>query len=161
MKTGSENTTGFLFRWRMLIAVLFALAIIILQGCKKDGPAPSQSLYEKYFEENVLNRDFKVSLATDNGTNITAQYNGWIFKLFKGTFYGGPMTAIKAGVTYNGTWASNDDYGKLTIQINQPSVPAGFDFLNREWRFTKKDLPTMELAPWGSNAPVVLHMQRQ
>lgn len=161
MKTVSQTTPGFLFKWRMLIALLLALAILVVQGCKKDGPAPSQSLYEKYFEENVLNRDFKVSLATDNGSDITAQYSGWLFKLFKDTYYGGPMTAIKSGVTYTGTWASNDDYGKLTILVNQPSLPSGFSFLNREWRFTKKDLPTMELAPWGSSAPLVLHMQRQ
>jgi hypothetical protein len=70
------------------------------------------------------------------------------------------MTAIKNGVTYSGTWACNSDYGKLTINITQPSVPAEIGFLNREWRFTKKDLPVMELAPWGSTAPIVLHMRR-
>ena len=161
MKGANDNTIDFLFRWRMLIAVLLAMTILLMQGCKKDGPTASQSLYEKYFEENVLNRDFKVSLATDNGSNITSQYDGWLFKLLKNTYYGGPMTAVKGGVTYTGTWASNDDYGKLTILINQPSVPAAFVFLNREWRFTKKDLPTMELAPWGTSTAMVLHMQRQ
>jgi hypothetical protein len=70
------------------------------------------------------------------------------------------MTAIKNGQTYSGTWSCTEDYGKLTINITQPSIPASFEFINRAWRFTKKDIPTMELAPWGSTAAIVLHMQR-
>ena len=155
-----SNFLAFIYKWRFVIAICMALTMLALQGCDKIGITPKEDLYKRYFEENVLNRDFRVSLATDNGSDSTAAYNGWVFKLMKNTYYDGPMTAIKNGITYSGTWACNEDFGKLTIQINQPSVPASFTFLNREWRFTKKDLPTMELAPWGSSAAVVLHMQR-
>ncbi len=160
MKEAKQPVTTFLLKWRFLIAVLFAVAILFLQGCGK-GESPTEDLYQKYFEQNVLNSDFVVSLATDNGTNLTSQYSGWVFRLLKNTYYDGPMTAIKNGVTYSGTWSCNQDYGKLTINITMPSIPPEISFLNREWRFTKKDLPTMELAPWGSTAPIVLHMQRQ
>ena len=138
----------------------FAIVILFLQGCKKDGLTPKEQLYQKYFEQNVLNSDFIVSLATDNGTNLTAQYSGWVFKLLKNTYFDGPMTAVKNGQTYTGTWACNDDFSKLTININMPDVPADLIFINRSWRFTKKDLPVMELAPWGTSDPIVLHMQR-
>lgn len=155
-----SNFLSFIYRWRFVIALCMAITMLALQGCKKIGAAIQEDLYKQYFETNVLNRDFKVSLATDNGSDSTARYNGWVFKLLKNTYYDGPMTAIQSGVTYTGTWKCNEDFGKLTIQIDQPTVPPSFNFLNREWRFTKKDLPTMELAPWGSTAPVVLHMLR-
>jgi len=69
------------------------------------------------------------------------------------------LQAIKNGVTYTGTWSSNDDYSKLVITL--PNPPSEFSFLSREWRFTSKNLPTLELAPWGSTDPIVLHMRRQ
>lgn len=160
MKHFNFSFTNFFYKWRFVIALFFAVIILLVYGCSKDGPAPTVELYQKYFEENVLNRDFIVSLATDNGSDSTARYAGWVFKLLKNTYLDGPMTAIKNGVTHTGTWQCNEDYGKLIININQPSVPASFSFINREWRFTKKDLPTMELAPWGSSSLVVLHMLR-
>lgn len=156
----NSNVLNTIYKWRMAIALCMAIAILALQGCNKISISPSEDFYKQYFEENVLNRDFIVSLATDNGSDSTAVFNGWVFRLLKNTYYDGPMTAVKAGVTYTGSWSCNEDFGKLTILINQPAVPVSFTFLNREWRFTKKDLPKMELAPWGSTAPIVLHMMR-
>jgi len=154
------SLTQFFFKKRLVIALVVAAIILLLQNCSKDGPTPTEDLYQQYFEQNVLNSDFVVSLADNNGSVITSQYTGWVFKLFKNTYYDGPMTAIKNGVTYSGTWSCNEDYGKLTISLTQPSVPAEFVFLNRSWRFTKKDLPVMQFAPWGSSAPTVLHMRK-
>ncbi|MBC7937853.1 MAG: hypothetical protein H7Y86_21100 [Rhizobacter sp.] len=155
----NQSIHNFVVKWGFVIALLFATMILLLQGCKK-GDNPAAQLYEEYFEENVLNSDFIVQLATDNGTDNTAQYNGWVFRLLKDTYYTGPMIAVKAGITYNGTWSCDQSYGRLTINITQPSVPPEFVFINKAWRFTKKNLPLMELAPWGSAAPQVLHMRR-
>ncbi len=155
----NQSVHDFVLKWGFVIALAFAGAILLLQGCKK-GDNPAAQLYEEYFEENVLNSDFIVDLATDNGTDITTQYSGWKFRLLKNTYYDGPMTAVKNGTTYSGTWLCDETYGRLTISITQPSVPAEFTFLNKAWRFTRKDLPVMELAPWGSTAPQVLHMRR-
>jgi uncharacterized membrane protein len=152
------------FKWRVLIAIVFAITILLLSGCKKilESTGVSNALLQQYFEKNILNNDFIVSLATDNGTDITAQYNGYVFRLTKNTLLDGPITGTYNGTTvYTGTWSCNDDYSKLDININQPSVPAGFVFLNRAWRFTKKDLPTMQLAPWGTTDAKVLHMTQQ
>jgi hypothetical protein len=160
MKPFNFSFISFIYKWRFFIALLFAIAMLLVQGCKKVSIGPTPELYQKYFEENVLNRDFIVSLATDNGTDSTTKYTGWVFKLLKNTYYDGPMTAIKNGVTYTGTWSCNEDFGKLTININQPSIPPSFTFLNRAWRFTKKDFPVMELAPWGTLDAIVLNMQR-
>lgn len=155
----NQAINGFITKWGFVIALLFASLILVATGCKK-GENPAAQLYEEYFEENVLNSDFVVQLATDNGTDNTAQYNGWVFRLLKNTYYDGPMTAVKAGVTYTGTWSCDQAYGRLTINITQPSTPPEFVFLNKAWRFTKKELPVMELAPWGTTDPQVLHMRR-
>ncbi len=121
----------------------------------------AENILEQYFELNILNNDFIVKYAMDTSNNLTAQYHGYIFRLYRNTLYDGPMTAVKDGITYNGTWASNEDYGKLVINLSHPTNPNVFRFLNRQWRFTRKALPLMELAPWGSTDPKVLHMERQ
>lgn len=144
---------------RLIIALLFAAGILIFEGCKK-GDSPTAQVYEQYFEQNILNSDFVVHLAVENSADITANYSGWVFRLLKTTYYNGPMTATKDGTTYTGTWQCTNDYGKLTILINQPSIPTGFTFINREWRFAKKELPIMQFAPWGSAADTKLHMRR-
>jgi hypothetical protein len=149
------------FKWRFLIAVAFAIAIIALPGCSKSTlPVPPEDLLQQYFEQNILNRDFVVDSARDNGSELTAQYNGYIFRLMKTTYYDGPMTGVNGSTTINGTWSSNEDYSKLTITLNQPTTPAPFVFLNRSWRFTSKAFPVMKLAPWGTTDSKVLHMRR-
>ncbi len=157
-----KSKTGlldFIIKWRFIIALVFATAILFVEGCKK-GDSPTVQVYEQYFEQNVLNSDFVVHLAINNGVDITSNYDGWVFRLLKTTYYTGPMKATKNGNTFTGTWVCPTDYGKLTIQIDQPSLPAGFDFINREWRFVKKELPVMQFAPWGSSADTKLHMRR-
>ena len=97
-------------------------------------------------------------MAIDNGTDLTAQYNGFLFRMIKGNDYDGTMTATRNSIVYTGTWSTNVDYSKLTIVL-PVSVPE-FTFLIREWRFTRKAVPIMELAPWGTTDPKVLHMER-
>ncbi len=126
-------------------------------SCKKSGDANNPVL-EQLFESNILNRDFTVSLATDNGTDLTANYAGYTFQLSKTDFYHGPLQAKKNGTTFTGTWSSNSDYSQLIITL--PNPPSEFSFLSRSWRFTSKNFPTLALAPWGSNDPIVLHMYR-
>ena len=123
-----------------------------------NGTGTSSAL-EKYFEDNILNKNFIINLATNNGVDITANYNGYLFKMTKTDYYHGPAIVTKGSNTYNGTWSSNSDYSKLVITL--PSTPSEFVFLNREWRFTKKSLPQLEMAPWGTTEPLVLHMLRQ
>ena len=148
------------FRSRYIIAVLFAV-LLLATSCKKAQEQITQDILQQYFETNILNRDFHVKLATDNGTDITTQYDGYIFRLLKNTNYDGPMTGVKNGTTtINGTWSCNEDFSKLSISLNIPSIPAEFVFLNRAWRFTKKAVPVMELAPWGNTPSYVLHMER-
>ncbi|MFZ4057159.1 MAG: hypothetical protein ACOYKE_03435 [Ferruginibacter sp.] len=144
-----------------LVLALFIL--IVLGGCKKASTnnGGSTNPVEIYFADNVLNKNFIVDFASDNGTDITSQYLGYTFVLTKTTsYYDGQMTGTKGGTIYSGTWSSNSDYSKLVITLNTPSIPTEFQFINRQWRFTRKAFPVMELAPWGASPNYVLHMRR-
>lgn len=136
------------------------VGLLVMVSCKKsvtndDGA----TLLEKFFEDNVLNKNIIVTLATDNGSDITTSYNGWVFTMRKHTYYDGPLEARKNGTTYMGTWASNEDYSKLSVVL--PSTPTELVFMARDWRFTEKTPTLMKLAPWGSSEPDVLHMVQQ
>jgi hypothetical protein len=148
-----------IYKSRFIIALIFA-ALLLLSGCGKIPltQQQQQNVLQQYFEDNILNRDFIVQLASDNGNDITSQYNGYTFKLLKNTLLTGPLTAITGSTTYTGSWTCNEDYSKLVISL--PAGVTAFSFLNREWRFTKKSIPIMELGPWGTADPVILHMQR-
>ncbi|MDB5277760.1 MAG: hypothetical protein JWR61_2715 [Ferruginibacter sp.] len=147
------------------LAVLIALCCsltLLGSGCKKlKLLSGDQSTLEQYFADNVLGRTFVVDFASDSSADITSQYAGYDFILTKTTsFYEGDMTGTKDGITCTGTWSSNSDYSKLVINLNSSNIPASFAFLNRSWKFTKKGVPVLELAPWGSTDPKVLHMRR-
>lgn len=141
------------------VLFLFISICACFTSCSKKAVETAQvTYYQQQFEDNILNKNFRVHLAMDNGADLTAQFTGYTFVLYKSTYYNGPMTAVKNGTTYNGSWSSNEDYSKLVITFL--SAPPEFVFLNREWKFTKKALPIMELAPWGTLEPKVLHMER-
>lgn len=142
------------------IVLVFCVSVMLFCNisCKKETLVPDNFL-EQLFENNILNKDFVVILASDNGANITSDYDGYKFVLLKTDLLHGELQAKKSSQVYKGTWSSNSDYSKLIITL--PNTPQEFIFLNREWRFTSKNVPKLELAPWGSTAPVVLHMLRQ
>ena len=148
--------------YKLVIVLITALAVaLVLNSCSKVQAvikAKQQTALEKQFEDNILNQNFRVQLATDDGVDLTPQFTGYTFRLLKTTYYNGVMTAEKNSITYNGTWSCNEDYSKLTITL--PPAPTEFLFLIRDWKFTKKSLPIMEFAPWGTLEPKVLHMER-
>jgi hypothetical protein len=127
-------------------------------SCKK-GEDNTNVLLERYFETNILTRDFVVSYAKDFSNDVTSKYEGYVFVLTKEDLYHGPMTATKNGTTYTGSWSCNADYSKLVITL--PDTPEEFKFLSRQWRFTSKNLPTLKLAPWTNRDPIELHMLRK
>jgi len=111
------------------------------------------------FENNYLNHNYTVHLATDNGADLTSQYIGFVFRLVKGNPMDGVMTATKNGNTWTGTWSTNSDYTKISFSL--PGGVPEFIFLVRDWRFTHKGIPILELAPWTGPDPKVLHLERQ
>ncbi len=157
MNFHKKSLPEFIFNKRYIIAVILSAVILLTDGCVKQA---LEKKAQNYFETNYLNSDFVVDLASDSTADLTSQYNGYIFRLLKNTLTDGPATAVKNGATYSGTWSVNEDYSKLTITLNQPSILPEFVFLNRAWRFASKDLPLLKLTPWGSAAPVKLNLRK-
>ena len=143
---------------KKFLIIFLSASMLISFSCKKIQKL-NQSLLEKYFEKYVIGNDFKVTLAKDSTADLTSEYNDYKFVLLETDLYHGPLKAISSSNEYLGTWSTNSDYSKLDISLPD-SIPA-FKFLSRSWRFTKKGNPTLQLAPWGSSAPVVLHMTHQ
>jgi hypothetical protein len=140
------------------ICLIILSFLLVCTSCKKTNPN-NNPLLEQYFETNILNRNIIVTLAKDNTTDLTADYNGYVFVLLKTDLYHGPLKATNDTSIYEGSWSCNSDYSKITIIL--PDPPSEFSFLSREWRFTSKNLPTLKLAPWGSSDPTQLNMQIQ
>lgn len=133
--------------------------MVLTFSCKKSIDSLSQSLMEKYFEKYIIGSNFVVTLAKDSTADITANYQNYKFVLLETDLYHGPLKATNGSHEYMGTWKTNEDYSKLDIAL--PDSITVFRFLSRSWKFTKKENPTLQLAPWGSSAPIVLHMTRQ
>lgn len=144
----------------MIKYILFLSSFLCLLNisCKKLHEV-NQSVLEKYFESNVINRNFTVTLAKDSTADFTSDYKGYQFVLLKTDFYHGPLKATAGSDVYEGSWASNEDYSKLTIIL--PALPPKFKFLTRDWRFIKKDVPTLQLSPWANRDPILLYMTRK
>ena len=154
-----ENMPSFIYKVRFIIALIFAAVLLLVCGCVK--PTASNPLVQSFFTENVFNRNFIVQFASDSGINITSQFVQDTFVLKTDTSnFEGALIASHDGSVYTGTWSSNSDYSELIINLATSSTPAEYVFLNRAWRFTKKDIPVMQLAPWGSTDPKVLYMQQ-
>ncbi len=153
------------YKKRFLIAVLVSVLLLTL-SCKKTAEKQTTDILQQYFEQNVLNRDFTVNYAsTSSGSVLTNQYSSYVFRLEKNTTTNsntdGPMNAkVNGNVVYTGTWSCTEQYGKLGIQLNQPTTPPEFVFLNRSWKFTEKAFPIMKLAVWGASSPDTLNMER-
>lgn len=150
------------FKWRLLIAIIFALTILYLGSCKKKDPLTGEqiTLAAQYFEANILNRNFVVDSAYENGIDITARFARDTFILYKNTLEDGPMKGFNADSVYTGSWHTSEDYGKLNIQINQPALLNRYVFFNRDWRFIEKNIPVMKISPWGSLALTKVYMRR-
>ena len=146
----------------ILTSTLLCCMLLTFSSCKKlELLTGSKSAMEQFFADNVLDKNFVISFASDSTADITNTFSGYTFKFSKTTsFYDGTIVAAKAGATYTGAWITNSDFSKLTINLTTPAIPNELVFLNRAWKFTKKDLDLMILAPWFDDGPKVLRIKK-
>ena len=137
--------------------LFFLIPMLFLFSCNKEKNTATAQ--EKLFENSILNQHFIVSFADDHGTILTSNYSGYTFILSKTDYYHGSMKAIKSGISYTGTWSTNNDYGKLIITL--PDAKAELKFLSREWRFKSKSFSILKLAPWGEGDGINVHMSKE
>lgn len=109
-------------------------------------PIYTPNALEKWFEQNVLNRESVIQLALDSsGMDVTSQYDSTVFVMKKNTYRDGPFLATYRGKTDTGTWISNADYSKLTLSLK--GRPA-YDLLNIDWKFKSKSTSKLDMLPW-------------
>jgi hypothetical protein len=137
-------------RARSILFVLLGLLLCVGSGCKKRKEKIEAKVFEpsflnKYFEDNILNRDITISLAKFEGRDTTPMYSGYVFKLLKDTYYQGPFEARFNDSTYTGTWQTNDDYSKLILDIKKTGP---LKWVSISWKFTSKTTSSLELVPW-------------
>ncbi len=147
---------------KSLLISLACCMLLFITNCKKLALLTKDpTAIEQFFEENVLNKNFVVNFASDNSNDITSTLSDYTFSFSKTTsFYEGTVKATKNGTVYNGTWSSNSDFSKLVINITNPTIPPELVFVNRAWKFTKKDPEIMKLAPWDDNSAKILYIKR-
>ncbi len=125
-----------------LLIVCFALSCT-KKSIEKKVMEPS--FLNKFFEDNILNKDITVSLAKFEGRDTTPMFSGYVFKLIKNTYYEGPFEAKFNGNTYMGTWQSNEDYSILILNTKQTGT---LQWISIQWKFKSKTQTVMELVPW-------------
>jgi hypothetical protein len=131
--------------------LMLCLVITTSVGCKKkkqeiiEEKVYNPTFLNKYFEDNILNRDITVTEARFQGRDTTPMYSGYVFKLLKNTYYDGPFEARHNGNLYTGTWTCNEDYSKLTLDIKQTGA---LEWVSISWKFTNKTTTVLEIVPW-------------
>ncbi|MBK8495961.1 MAG: hypothetical protein IPL50_13785 [Chitinophagaceae bacterium] len=102
--------------------------LFVITGCSKSAVETVQTTYlQQQFEDNILNKNFRVHLATDNGVDLTPQYTGYTFVLYKSTYYNGPMTAVKNGIPTMAPGAVMMITVNLSLHSHQPLLNLFFE----------------------------------
>ena len=105
-----------------LVPVLLTIALSF--SCKKF----IQQQEEKAIMSIITNGYWHVEQYSQNDSNITASFSGYLFKFDAG----GTVTGTKDNVSQAGTWAPNVD--ARTISSNFPSAAPPVSLLNGLWK---------------------------
>ena len=129
----------------MLIIVISLTGTVLLSSCSKDDddntPPSSNAVY---FSDNALARDLLVQQASDNSTDITAQFAGYTFRLTKTAALSGTISASNDLLTVNGTWSIDANYDKITF-VFPTDVINSLAFFNKEWQFSSRATTVIQL----------------
>jgi hypothetical protein len=101
-------------------------------SCSKEDKAPSTSGI-------IKEGKWKIISFTDNGANETNNYAGYEFTFSPN----GTVTAVKNGISANGTWSTGAD--ENTNQLQLIFGLAALSELNENWSFTEKSYSLLKL----------------
>ncbi|MFI5129888.1 MAG: hypothetical protein ACHQFX_07865, partial [Chitinophagales bacterium] len=116
--------------------VVVALMSIIVSCSKSDDIVSGTG-------QLVTSGTWRVSLFTDSGNDETADFNGYSFTFSEG----GTLTAVKGGVTKNGTWSVSTSSNKLNIDLgpkDNTNKPLGE--LTDDWKILSSNSTELRLA---------------
>jgi hypothetical protein len=110
-----------------LLYIIFLLTLAV--------PLPSCKKYVQQQEKNAILQIMTTGVwyvqdYTQNGSDITATFNGFVFKFDAN----GTVTGIQSSSSTLGAWSAN--ISALTITSNFPSAPDPLKQLNETWKIT-------------------------
>ena len=135
--------------------LLFFLMISISTGCSKDDNG--QTIDTASVATNVSSGNWVVHLYTDSGVNETSNYSGWVF-VFNAN---GTATTSKAGVSFNGTWSTISDDGKIKFVLVLNTANVQLNELSNDWVVKSSTATFLELEDDNTASAEVLHFQKQ
>jgi len=137
----------------MLVAGLSLMGAIALTSCNKkddnlDTAIALKQASQNDFATNVANHDLTVAMAKDDGTDITANFAGYTFKIVDSaaTATSGVVTVANDLLSVTGTWFVDESFSKITFQFPTAVIPK-LIFFNKEWGFKGTSSATINLQP--------------
>jgi hypothetical protein len=111
---------------KLKIYIFFALLAISSISCKK-----LIEQQQKNAAMNIItNGQWYVKIYTDNGTDITSSFSGYVFQ-FK---QDGTVVGVNGTTSVTGTWSA--DVNNYTITSNFPNAVSPLIKLNGVWKIT-------------------------
>jgi hypothetical protein len=131
-----------------LLIICFGISI---SSCKK----LVQKQEENEAIEIITNGVWTVQQYTENGTDITSSFSGYVFQ-FK---QDGTVVGTKDSVSTTGTWSA--DVNNYTITSNFPSVGNPLNRLNSVWKITDSSLDYVVANTTINDSTENLRLQKQ
>jgi hypothetical protein len=128
----------------LFAGVSFTGAAVLSSCTKGDDNSATNASSQQYFSTNVVNHDFAVLMATDNGTDITANYNGINFRFADTATLAGTATASNSLLTVHGTWTVDAAYDKITFSFPTTTLTS-LSFMNKQWQFMNRNSQAIDL----------------
>ena len=130
--------------FNLLLAGVF-ISGVALTGCSKSDTVKdlnnnSQQLatraaFDAPQDAGILNQDLRITYASDNGADITQEFQEFTFR-FAGNYPGGEAQVWNDLLAQLGTWSSAEQGAPFSISY-PTSIFSELVFLNRTWTVTE------------------------
>ena len=137
----------------VLVAMLSFCAATLFNGCKKNDTATTSDTLPA--DQKLIDHNLLISFAKDDGSDITSNYTGLVFK-YNGTAksLSGSATAANGILNVTGTWALNATRNRITFAF-PTNVISELSYLNKQWEITNPSTnPVVLKALFGENDEV-------
>ncbi len=116
------------------MAIMMALLVTGFTSCSKDNTTSAGTNgIGTVTSTTIVQGNWKVTYFSDNGTDRTADFNGFKFSFIAG----GTVAASNTLLAVNGTWSSYGDDSQEKLVLPFPNS-LSFAKLNNDWHIVEK-----------------------
>ncbi len=125
----------------ILVAAIAFFGVVLFSSCKKDNNTsnPQQTAANNMFDRNLL-----VSMATDNGATVTADFAGLTFRFTGSASLSGTATVANDLLTVTGNWTMTAGYDKITFSF-PTNIFGQLSYMNKQWLISANSSSTVVL----------------